>query len=389
MKVTRTRTTLPAFGYRSWALTMFLLLPSCYTPNGWSVVDDNDVFGFGKSSDRNYTQGLRLSLHYRPETFPSSARAVLDKVNGWNLFSSAPSGKQKLRFITGERFTTGEDDDRWLQSYGMFVGQSMFTPTKLNIPTLQESDRPYAGWLYAGIERASLFAGKADDWGNDQEEVVRVTFGLTGKNSFAEETQSEFHRLIGTDTAKGWAHQLDEEVTIMASFAKRYNLFSIRNRTSKENSERWELGPFGMDGSVFWSPTVGTPFTNVAAGSGFRVGWGMPRFSWIEAGPGDNSRALGGRLYGEWDKKNKVRFYFFAGVSGSAVLYNTFLDGNLDGESHSVSKRVFVGEAQGGLAFHVGRAFLTFIISARSQEFDDVGGGHRIGSVFGGYSLDF
>ena len=67
--------------------------------------------------------------------------------------------------------------------------------------------------------------------------------------------------------------------------------------------------------------------------------------------------------------------------------YNIFLDGNNFRRSHSVDKKDFVGDAQGGLAIIIGRVRLAYTHVFRTKEFDsqddtDQFGAFSISAIF-------
>ena len=97
---------------------------------------ENDLVSPGPKSDRDYTHGTRLQYTFDAEEAPRWINPAINLLNPFN----------------------------WDQAteFGLTVGQQIFTPGDLRSKLLIEDDRPYAGWLFAGIGRdAPYFFGAA------------------------------------------------------------------------------------------------------------------------------------------------------------------------------------------------------------------------------------
>src|SRR5690606_30937471 len=64
-------------------------------------------------------------------------------------------------------------------------------------------------------------------------------------------------------------------------------------------------------------------------------------------------------------------WYLFAGAEGQVVLRNIFLDGNTFQDSHSVDRRVLVGDLQAGFALIYESWRLTYTHVLRTPEFEE------------------
>ena len=91
-------------------------------------------------------------------------------------------------------------------------------------------------------------------------------------------------------------------------------------------------------------------------------------------------------LSGDDGEEIPRRLIGLANARGSLVGYNSFLDGNLDGEGPEVDRELAVGELQLGLVAGHGPWTLAWILQARTSEFEGSDGGHRIGALVFGYS---
>ena len=78
-------------------------------------------------------------------------------------------------------------------------------------------------------------------------------------------------------------------------------------------------------------------------------------------------------------------WYLFAGLEGRAVLQNIFLDGNTFSDSHSVNKKLFVGDLQAGLTAQWARFQFSYTQIFRTREFE----GQGSADIFGALSLSY
>lgn len=86
---------------------------------------------------------------------------------------------------------------------------------------------------------------------------------------------------------------------------------------------------------------------------------------------------------GFFEPVDRFSWYLFVGVSGRAVAYDIFLDGNAFRDSPEVDRRPLVADAQGGLVIQLGRYQLGLTVVTRTEEFET----QRDRQVFGAISL--
>ena len=77
--------------------------------------------------------------------------------------------------------------------------------------------------------------------------------------------------------------------------------------------------------------------------------------------------------------------YLFAGVEGRLMARNIFLDGNTFQDSHSVQRRIGVGDLQVGAALRYRNVRVSFANVYRSKEFD----GQQEPTEYGAINLTF
>lgn len=328
------RTSSVALGFRAlWLSMSCLTLTAAHFDRApiLSLTEENDLFN---GTDRWYTQGARLSFLQGDNELPGWLKTGLDNVPALGFAPEA---------------------DR----VGYEVGQSIFTPANTHTSSFLPDDRPYAGWLYAGVllQRRGLGRG-----GFLTLENVRLDLGMIGPESFADHIQTWYHH----HAPRGWEYQLQDEPGVALQYGRAW-LIPV---------------PSGEEHYFDMIPQAGLSAGNVdtsfRVGTTFRVGWHLPEDFGAQPihsllGPS------GGRSRSETEPR--WGFYFFSGVEGRAVLYTTFLDGNSFRESHHVDKEPFVGEWRSGLVLVLNRIELVYSHIFRTREFRPQPEGQGFGSV--------
>ena len=290
----------------------------------WTLQVENDKIA---NTDRHYTNGVRLAwVSDRRDDGPEWTRRLLE----W-LYPLAD--------LRGARA-------------GLAIGQNIYTPANTETTAFQPNDRPYAGWVYV---EASLHAEAIGDtvFGHqtDTLDSVALNLGWVGPRAFGEEVQNGFHELIGVDPANGWQHQLPDEPTIALMGGRRW-------RPAPVAVAGLELGAVPFVGG-----SLGNSFTMLSGGATLRLGqrldkdWGPPLIRPTFSG------------LASLDAGTDLGWYVFAGVEARAMFRNLFLDGTQFRDSHSVSRRRWVGDFQTGVAvsWRGVRVALTHVL--RTEEF--------------------
>ena len=310
---------------------------------------ENDLF---YNADRDYTNAVQFRV-ISPDLRTLADNNVLpDKLSA--LLSDIP-------------FPGYKGAERYSISGGM--GQHIYTPKDTSARTLQKHDRPYAGYLYGMLALHAKRYNRLD--------TFELAAGCIGPSSKGEQAQNEVHRFRGFKTAKGWKHQLRDEPTLMLTWSRIWRL-----------NESVEQGGWGWDVLPLVSTNVGTPFTRAGIGSEFRFGWNLPPdfgSSTIRPGAGiSRPREKGADTAEKISCKKSFwetfSLYAFAGGDGYGVIRNSFLDGNLRKDSHTVDKFPFVGEVYGGVATILWDFQITYTHVYSSREFHG-GKDHNYGSI--------
>jgi hypothetical protein len=315
-----------------WILIlMFILLAGPMTVRGGiekpgyilNAKFENDMFGGG--TDRHFTHGTGISCLTSPIHWIVKAA-------------------EKLPWFTFEKSQGGTTD---LQARGsLSLGQNIYTPEDITREELIKGDRPYGGWLYAGF-------GLVANQGSRRFDKIELTLGVIGPWSLAETVQVNWHSLFGLREPRGWDNQLNNEAAV--------NLFY-------EQAWRFDRRGFisGLDYDILphFGGALGNVFIYPAAGITLRVGSDLQD----DFGPPRIRPSLPGG--GIFRTRTGFNWYLFAGVEGRVVLRNIFLDGNTFSDSHSVDKKILVGDLQTGIALQYKRLRVAYTQIFRTKEYD-------------------
>ncbi len=315
-------------------------------PQTLTVLFENDLFG---DSDQQYTNGFKMNwmspnLKALGEA-PGVPAWLLRAVHGLNAFEHAVLGENERAF-----------------NLGFSVGQLMFTPGDTQTVQLVEDDRPYAGWLFGGLTLVSKTDYVAD--------TFDVQVGMIGPASLAEDAQRLVHELRGFDVPQGWQNQLSNEPAFLLYYERKWRVLSAPL-----------VSQFGYDLITHVGLAAGTVMDYGAAGAEFRLGWHLPQdFGTSLIRPGGDSNAPS-TVSGAGGRSRGFGAYGFAAVGGRLVARNIFLDGNTFEDSHSVDKKIPVGDLILGASVIYDGIKLSYAQVFRSREFDGQTRRHNFGSL--------
>jgi hypothetical protein len=328
-----------------WVPTVFICLfltgfaPAADPGMIFSLQAENDLFGGG--TDRHFTHGTRLHCLTAPIHWIS---ALADKLPWFDV--------EKAK----------DEPDATIQARaGISLGQSIFTPEDISRTDLIARERPYAGWLYVGF-------GLVASQGSNRYDQLELNLGVVGPSSLAEDVQKEWHHIFGLRRPNGWSHQLADEPAAVL-FYEQARRFEPRN---------W-LFKLKVDGIPHFGGALGNVFTYGAAGFTVRIGPDLHK----DFGPPRIRPSLPGA--GFFHKASGLSWYLFGGVEGRLVARNIFLDGNTFEESHSVDKKIAVGDIQAGAAIQYRRMRLTYTQTWRSKEYDSQDQADSFGAMSASY----
>lgn len=283
--------------------------------------------------DKNYTHGTRLSWMSAPTVAP-------DWLN--ELAAALP-------------FLEEADAVRLM----LELGQSMFTPETLAAEAPPAGERPYVGWLYAGL--SALLERE------DSLDRVGLLIGVLGPSAAAGSTQDTVHDLFGMERPMGWDSQPDSRPGFVLLLDRFWKLV----QASPADSIQFEMLPHA-------GLAAGNVFSHASAGVLFRIGSDLGR----EALPAAIAPGLAPAGASQADD-GAFRWSLFVDFAGRAVANNVTVEG-LDGEGPRANP--LVGDITAGLTLTWGGVSLTYARTLRSAEAEG-----QEGDSFGGLSigLDF
>lgn len=304
---------------------------------------ENDLFG---NTDRNYTNGVKFSwISPDLEWFRDS-----EALPEW--------GKQIIRKLPFSR------EEGLQRNVAFSVGQMMFTPDEIQRQELIPDDRPYAGWLFL----SAAFHNK----NYRHLDTIELQAGVVGDLSFAEETQDLVHDLRGIASARGWENQLENEPGLAV-------IYEHKNRVIRPKA----FGGLGFDTITHFGGAIGNVYTYANAGVEFRFGWNLPTdFGTSLIRPGGDTNAPSDTQDPRYrTARESLSLHAFAAASGRLVLRDIFLDGNTFRDSHSVDRKLLVGDFILGISLIVEQFKLSYAQVLRTREFDGQPSGHNFGSI--------
>ncbi len=314
-----------------------------------ALILENDIVG---GTDRHYTNGLRFELTLGQSVQPG----IL-----WPGF--------RMAF------------DSYREVYQTFIiGQDLYTPRDLEEMALIEDDRPYAGWLYAGLRfggvsswRTSRFGLPARDFSS-----LEITGGVVGPTAQGEQVQKSVHRMLESTDPKGWDNQLSDEIAIDINYFR-----SLSVRVGKWSSMWNPYIPITFDIEPFYNVRAGTVYIQGGIGVGATLGLGHLLGTTPRRIAYSGAISSGNQAATPWSAA------LFGSIEGRGVAWNTFLDGNYLADSHRVDKEDFIWHAEAGIALRYELLSLSYIQVFRSEEFEGQEGIQRYGSLRLGLEYSF
>jgi len=325
-------------------LATALMASGCVSNGGrLSVINENDLYNPVHSTDRDYSHGLKIAATLPAKETPEWLR---------DAAAALPTVDRERRIHTG-----------------LYVAHEIYTPRNIWEKKLLKDDRPYAGWLYAGLAVQSPQLDTDDARRDDVLDHFEIQLGTIGPAARGD-AQRSVHALSGAPTPEGWDNQLENEVGLVLAMERRFRTWY---RPTGEDWA-WDLVPD-------WRARLGNVHTDLRGGGLLRFGMNLPR----------NFGAMVIDSHGieEGHEQVGTSLIFHVGLHGEGVGRNVFLDGNTWKDSHRVDKHWVVGEAEWGVAVHVGHFSLSYSWHMRTPEYREKTRYHIYASVVASYSVWF
>lgn len=133
------------------------------------------------------------------------------------------------------------------------VGQYLYNPRFINEVAVTINNRPFAGYLFGEAGRSFFY---------QNESVFKTDFqlGYVGQNSFGEEMQEGFHKIIGYKKVYGWENQIHNALAVQAHVLYSKKLFPNKHNDFADLHFQSEAN-------------LGTIFTGVSTGFLSRIGF--------------------------------------------------------------------------------------------------------------------
>jgi hypothetical protein len=316
---------------------------------------------------------------HRRAPFDASLALFWDNDGGYHRWWSDDDGHY-TNGIRGELAWSAKAFDElahWLPGSGGFesmdvvggisIGHEMYTPDEIELEELIFDDRPYVGYLYGGFFLQRSDVHKLDHF--------ELDLGVVGPYSGAEGLQRQVHRVTSSVDPSGWDNQIDNEPIIDLRWIRKWRTERVRLL------DTFEADAIGQAGGRFGNFQIAAE-----AGGTARIGFGLPD----DFGPG---RVMEFKDHaGVWRERFGV--YAYARVIGRLVARDIALDGNTFWTSHSVDRRVAVGEASLGVA---GAWWITdsavlelgYANTWETERFEGQSGGDAYGSLIIGLTWGF
>lgn len=273
-----------------------------------SVTLDNDLF-VGK--DRGYTNGFYVSLYDTGDMFD---RIVNHRFWVTPLMWSMPKDE-----IIGA-----------VNAYK--IGQTLSTPSDINIVVPGENELPYSSLLAFTNSYITVKPAYAD--------MVSTSIGIVGPAALGEETQKLVHRFLGSDEPQGWGTQLENELVFQLS----------RGRTWRA----WVSESGHLDFLPNAEFAVGTISSAVIAGITVRYGRDLDS-SYATTLLNSSRTANPSAVNGGW--------YVYGGIQAGYTFNQVFTDGNTFRDSRSIDYDHDHVGAAAGIAYSWQNRALAFTVN--------------------------
>jgi lipid A 3-O-deacylase len=288
---------------------------------------ENDILG---NTDQHYTAGTKLSWLSSDYSQWRQHEGVASQVGDRLPLVNEPGTQKNLGFA---------------------IGQNIYTPQRKDLVVPDPADRPYAGWSYLEFS----FLSKSDS----RLDTLSFQLGIIGPHSYAKQIQREVHRIIDSEQALGWDHQLKDEFGMNVVFERKWRLYA------------WPVADvLGVDFVPHVGVSLGNVQTYANTGGTARLGFNLPSDFGVQLiRPGGAGSTPSNDQDPRVSLQKNFSVFIFGAADGRAVARDIFLDGNTFRDSPSVDKEALVADLSYGVGVIAGRWQLTFTQVTRTREF--------------------
>lgn len=216
-------------------------------------------------------------------------------------------------------------------------GQKIYTPTDIKIPPefYQIYDRPYAGWLYFGMEEEIKYI-------DNSSLKYAIVIGFTGKQSYAEEAQNGVHKIIGSNLAEGWSTQIGTMLGVQLNIDYEYE--NIKNKINDK---------IDFNGHFKVAYEMGNIFFNVTFSEELKVG----KLDFLPY----------------LDDFNENEYYLFIEPKLMIDIYDATIEGELINKNSPYTKGIYnlVGKVEAGLKYRYKNLTLEYSVNMNTSELEE------------------
>lgn len=240
-------------------------------------------------------------------------------------------------------------------TYEISAGQKMYNPYSGYRPDPKTHDRPFAGYLYGGLQ-TSLFYKK--------ESILKVglNVGVVGPDALGEEAQDLLHSIVGFYEVQGWEYQIANDFAANANvqFAK------LLHRNSSN----------AVDFTLDTYANVGTTYNGAGVGILFRAGDLNQLFNSAHYNATISNKS-------KTEKLKKKEFYFYAKPQLNYVAYDATIKGSLFNDKSPVTfdTKPLVFSQQLGFNYSSPRFTIDYSLIFQSKEIKSSAKPHQYGSI--------
>jgi hypothetical protein len=283
---------------------------------------ENDDWWPDTGTDKNYTNGFRLTINRNADIF---------RLNRLPLF----------RWVPRHRGCHEAAGEQTCISTAVHFGQQFYTPDDITISELIPRDRPYAGWLYIGGSWQAASDRKAVN--------TDLFVGFTGGPSLARQVQTQWHKVVGASVPRGWDNQIGDRLGLVLAHS-RHRVVAEKGSTG----HRWfELTPF-IGGNA------GNIMTDAYAGARAKVGVNITR-DWTHS-------AIGPEAARRQAPRDTFEIFLSADARGRLVAYDAFIDA---AKRHDLNRRIGVADGGVGVGLRIASFMVTYRVAFISREYDE------------------
>ena len=277
------------------------------------------------------------------------------------------SNGSQVEFQLPQSVVQGKAVQRWFPTLpkkswrknkiSILLGMKMYTPQDITRVEVDSTDRPYAGWLYAGLGSMS------NQFSSAQRLTTQFTIGVIGPAAGQKAFQKSLHKLLKNTAPQGWGNQIANDLALNFNFMYEKRIFYPTNRLET-------LGIMEVN--------AGTVTNFIGVGGQTRVGRFNDYFYNSSGLKMKDKQYDADELAQAPFPENLNRdfqFYFFARATFRFALDNSTLEGGLFSFKRSpyvlTSDDIqrFYLNAQFGITVVLGRVGISFSQLYRSKEF--------------------